>query len=161
MEPLSILAAASAAVGTAKRLVEMGGDIENMIQQLGKWASYADQLRSWAGKVESKPPLFRALNFGNATQEALNAVMVKNKLAAQEKEIAELLQWHAPPGSYEAFIAERRRIRTEQNRMIYLQAQRRKAFLVNAGYLAALVVLLGALVWLGFIGYEMISEVKG
>lgn len=158
MEPLSILAACSAAVGTAKKIIDMGGDIEQMIQQLGKWASYADQLRSWAGKVESKPPLFRALNFGNATQEALNAVMVKNKLAAQEKEIAELLQWHAPPGSYEAFIAERRRIRTEQQRMLYLQSERRKAFLVNSGYAIALIGLIAMLGWLLHVLVEMVQN---
>lgn len=155
---MSILAACSAAVGTAKKIIDMGGDIEQMIQQLGKWASYADQLRSWAGKVESKPPLFRALNFGNATQEALNAVMVKNKLAAQEKEIAELLQWHAPPGSYEAFIAERRRIRTEQQRMLYLQSERRKAFLVNSGYAIALIGLIAMLGWLLHVLVEMVQN---
>jgi len=158
LDVMAAMATAQACIAGAKKAVGMAQDIEGIIVQLGKWAKVADELNAWATKEESKPPIFRALKFGDATSEALNAVAVKAKLAAQEKEIRELLQWHGPPGAYQDFIAERRRIRTAQQRQLYLQAQRRKAFLVNAGFVAALAVLLGALAWLVMLLIEMIGS---
>lgn len=158
LDVMAALATANAIVAGAKKAVGMAQDIEGIIVQLGKWAKVADELNAWANKEEAKPPIFRALKFGDATSEALNAVAVKAKLAAQEKEIRELLQWHGPPGAYQDFISERRRIRTAQQRQIYLQQQRRKAFLVNSGYAAALIGLIAALVWLLYVFVEMVQN---
>jgi hypothetical protein len=157
MDPITLMAAASAAFNGVKKLVEHGKEIEDVFGALSKWASYTSDLQEWCRQEESKPSIFKKLSFGNDTSEALNAVSIRMKLAQQETDIREMFQWYGPPGAYEEFIAERRRIKAQREKMIYEQARRRKEFLytvVNITLIAACLSLLG---WMGWTIYELIQ----
>lgn len=158
MDPITLLAAASAAFNGVKQLVEHGKEIEDVFGQLSKWASYTSDLQEWCRQEESKPSIFKKLSFGDDTSEALNVMSIRMKLAQQEVEIREMFQWYGPPGAYEEFIAERRRIKAQREKMIYEQARRRKEFLYNAFYISTTVVLLGILGWMGWVVYELIQH---
>ena len=158
MDPITLLAAASAAFNGVKKLVEHGKEIEDVFGQLSKWASYTSDLQEWCRQEESKPSIFKKLSFGDDTSEALNVMSIRMKLAQQEVEIREMFQWYGPPGAYEEFIAERRRIKAQREKMIYEQARRRKEFLYNAFYISTTVVLLGILGWMGWVLYELIQH---
>jgi len=158
MDPITLLAAASAAFNGVKKLVEHGKEIEDVFGQLSKWASYTSDLQEWCRQEESKPSIFKKLSFGDDTSEALNVMSIRMKLAQQEVEIREMFQWYGPPGAYEEFIAERRRIKDQREKMIYEQARRRKEFLYNAFYISTTVVLLGILGWMGWVVYELIQH---
>ena len=158
MDPITLLAAASAAFNGVKQLVEHGKEIEDVFGQLSKWASYTSDLQEWCRQEESKPSIFKKLSFGDDTSEALNVMSIRMKLAQQEVEIREMFQWYGPPGAYEEFIAERRRIKDQREKMIYEQARRRKEFLYNAFYISTTVVLLGILGWMGWVVYELIQH---
>jgi len=158
MDPITLLAAASAAFNGVKKLVEHGKEIEDVFGQLSKWASYTSDLQEWCRQEESKPSIFKKLSFGDDTSEALNVMSIRMKLAQQEVEIREMFQWYGPPGAYEEFIAERRRIKAQREKMIYEQARRRKEFLYNAFYISTTVVLLGILGWMGWVVYELIQH---
>jgi len=158
MDPITLLAAASAAFNGVKKLVEHGKEIEDVFGQLSKWASYTSDLQEWCKQEESKPSIFKKLSFGDDTSEALNVMSIRMKLAQQEVEIREMFQWYGPPGAYEEFIAERRRIKAQREKMIYEQARRRKEFLYNAFYISTTVVLLGILGWMGWVVYELIQH---
>ena len=158
MDPITLLAAASAAFNGVKQLVEHGKEIEDVFGQLSKWASYTSDLQEWCRQEESKPSIFKKLSFGDDTSEALNVMSIRMKLAQQEVEIREMFQWYGPPGAYEEFIAERRRIKAQREKMIYEQARRRKEFLYNAFYISTTVVLLGILGWMGWTVYELIQH---
>lgn len=158
MDPITLLAAASAAFNGVKQLVEHGKEIEDVFGQLSKWASYTSDLQEWCRQEESKPSIFKKLSFGDDTSEALNVMSIRMKLAQQEVEIREMFQWYGPPGAYEEFIAERRRIKDQREKMIYEQARRRKEFLYDAFYISTTVVLLGILGWMGWVVYELIQH---
>lgn len=158
MDPITLLAAASAAFNGVKQLVEHGKEIEDVFGQLSKWASYTSDLQEWCRQEESKPSIFKKLSFGDDTSEALNVMSIRMKLAQQEVEIREMFQWYGPPGAYEEFIAERRRIKAQREKMIYEQSRRRREFLYNAFYISTIVVLLGILGWMGWVVYELIQH---
>lgn len=148
MDPLTLMAGASAAFKGVQTLVNHGREIEEVFGQLAKWATVVSDLQEWCGQQEKKPSIFKKLSFKDDTAEALNTVMIRQRLAAQEKEIREMFQWYGPPGAYEEFIKERRLIKDRRERMIYSQQRRRKAFLYNLGYLILIVALLSVVVGL-------------
>lgn len=148
MDPLTLMAGASAAFKGVQTLVNHGREIEEVFGQLAKWATMASDLQEWCGQQDKKPSIFKKLTFKDDTAEALNTIIIRQKLATQEKEIREMFQWYGPPGAYEEFIKERRLIKDRRERMIYSQQRRRKAFLYNLGYLILIAVLLGTVIGL-------------
>jgi len=149
MDPITLMAGASAAFKGVQTLINNGREIEEVFGQLAKWATVVSDLQEWCGQQEKTPSIFKKLSFKDDTAEALNTVMIRQRIANQEKEIREMFQWYGPPGAYEEFIKERRRIKDNRERMIYQQQRKRKAFLYNLGYgglLCALLFILGSLV---------------
>ena len=157
MDPITLMAAASAAFNGVKQLIDHGKDIEDVFGQLSKWASYTSDLQEWCRQEETKPSIFKTLSFGDDTSEALNVISIRMKLAQQETDIREMFQWYGPPGAYEEFIAERRKIKAQREKMIYEQARRRKEFLYLVVNSALIAVCLGVLGWMGWIMFELIQ----
>jgi len=143
MDPLTLLAGASAAFKGVQTLVNHGRDIEDVFGQLAKWATHVSDLQEWVRGQESKPSIWKKLSFKDDTAEALNTMVVRQRIANQEKEIREMFQWYGPPGAYEEFIQERRRIKDQRERMIYEQRRRRQAFFWNCVNGVAIATLLG------------------
>ena len=157
MDPITLMAAASAAFNGVKQLIDHGKDIEDVFGQLSKWASYTSDLQEWCRQEETKPSIFKTLSFGDDTSEALNVMSVRMKIAQQETDIREMFQWYGPPGAYEEFIAERRKIKAQREKMIYEQARRRKEFLYLVVNSALIAVCLGILGWMGWVMFELIQ----
>ena len=157
MDPITLMAAASAAFNGVKQLIDHGKDIEDVFGQLSKWASYTSDLQEWCRQEETKPSIFKTLSFGDDTSEALNVISIRMKLAQQETDIREMFQWYGPPGAYEEFIAERRKIKAQREKMIYEQARRRKEFLYLVVNSALIAVCVGILGWMGWIMFELIQ----
>lgn len=157
MDPITLMAAASAAFNGVKQLIDHGKDIEDVFGQLSKWASYTSDLQEWCRQEEATPSIFKKLSFGDDTSEALNVMSIRMKIAQQETDIREMFQWYGPPGAYEEFIAERRKIKAQREKMIYEQARRRKEFLYLVVNSALIAVCLGVLGWMGWIMFELIQ----
>lgn len=157
MDPITLMAGASAAFNGVKALVDNGREIEEVFDQLSKWATYATDLRAWAQGEDAKPSIFKKLKFGDSTSEAMNTVTIRMKLAKQEVEIREMFQWYGPPGAYEDFIHERRKIEAERKRMIHDQILRRKQFIYNSLNIGLIVLCFGILGWMGLVMYELIE----
>ena len=47
MDPITLLAAASTAFNGVKKLIEHGREIEDVLSQLGKWATATSDLQEW------------------------------------------------------------------------------------------------------------------
>lgn len=145
MDPFTLLAGASAAFKGVQTLVNHGRDIEDVFVQLSKWATYVSDIQEWCREAEKPPSIFKKLTFQDDTAAALQVVQAKIKVQQQEKEIREMFQWYGPPGMYEEFIKERRRIKDQREKTIYEQARRRRAFVktvIDAVAIAALVALI-------------------
>jgi len=147
IDPITAMAAASAAFKGVQTLVNHGREIEDVFGQLAKWAGAVSDVQEWMGQ-KSKPSIFKKLTFQDDTKAALETVAYRNKIAAMEKEIREMFQWYGPPGAYEEFIKERRRIKDQRERMVYEQMRRRRAFVEYSVAFVVLGAALGGTAWM-------------
>ena len=73
MDPVSAIAAATAAFNVIKKGFEIGRDVESMYGDIGRWMSATSDILQ-AEKMAKKPPLFKKIVFaGSVEKEALEA----------------------------------------------------------------------------------------
>jgi hypothetical protein len=160
MDPITLLAAASAVWNGIKKASEFAQEAEGVWSQLSKYVGLADQLEQHitdAKNKPQKPKLFGKLEFGNDTQEAFNAFEAEHKLAEMEREIrheflygafANLEGGFGSMDGYRKFCEMRRKIRAERIRMKQEQEMMQKKFwddmLLYGG--TSVVVVIGCLV---------------
>jgi len=126
MDPLSLVALASSSFRSVQLLVNKGAEIEQVAQQLGKWFSYASDIKQ-AEKESENPPIFKKLfSGGSVEEEALNATIARKKLEEQEKHIRELIVWAYGKETYVEMMQLRRDIRVRRQTAIYNQRKRRQ-----------------------------------
>ena len=126
MDPITAIAAATAAFNTVKKMVAMGRDVEDTFGQLGKWYSAMSDLQE-AERQAKNPPLFKKLVASSSVEEeAMNVYAAKKRAAQQEKELRELLMYTYGPSGYQELVDLRRRIKDQREKTIYAQARRRK-----------------------------------
>jgi len=90
MDPITLLATASAIWSGIKKASEFAAEAEGVWGQLSKYCGVADQLEQCIQKEKNKPKkakLFQKLDFSNDTQEAFNAFEAEHKLMQMEKDI--------------------------------------------------------------------------
>jgi hypothetical protein len=129
LDPITAFATASAAFNFVKKAVEAGREIEDVGSQLGTWFSACADLKQH--EEESRdPPLFKKLlNKGSVEQEAMENLMRRKKIEAQEKELRELIVYRFGVDSYREMMDERRQLREGRARTVMIQRRRRaKAF---------------------------------
>ena len=160
MDPITLLAAASAVWSGIKKASEFAQEAEGIWSQLSKYVGYADQLEQHitdAKNKPQKPKLFGNLEFGNDTQEAFNVFEAEHKLMQIEAEIkhefiygafADLEGGYGSLDGYLKFLELRRKIRADRIRMKQEQEMMQRQFwddLFLYGGVSA-VVLVGCLV---------------
>ena len=129
MDPITLLATASAIWSGLKKASEFANEAEGIFSQLSKYCGVADQLEQHITNAKNKPQkpkLFGKLEFGNDTEEAFNAFEAEYKLQQMEAEIRETFiygAWADLPGGfgsmdgYRKFCEMRRKIRADRIRM--------------------------------------------
>jgi len=129
MDPITLLATASAIWSGLKKASEFANEAEGIFSQLSKYCGVADQLEQHitdAKNKPQKPKLFGKLEFGSDTEEAFNAFEAEYKLQQMEAEIRETFlygAWADLPGGfgsmdgYRKFCEMRRKIRADRIRM--------------------------------------------
>ena len=121
MDPLSLVALASSSFRGVQLLENKGAEIEQVAQQLGKWFSYASDIRQAEREAEN-PPIFKKLfGGGSVEEEALNATIARKKLQEQEKHIRELIIWAYGKETYVEMMQLRKYIRLRREKPIYTQ----------------------------------------
>jgi hypothetical protein len=151
MDPMSAMAAASAAFGALKKGFQVGRDIESMVGDLSRWMGALSDIEQ-AEKEAKNPPIFKKLFAGKSVeQEALEIVMNKRKLQEQRDQLRQLIQYTCKSGTWEELIRMEGKIRTERQETLYKQREKRKKFLewiaIIGAILVAAAVLIGIL-WL-------------
>jgi hypothetical protein len=140
MDPITLLAAASAVWNGIKKASEFAQEAEGVWSQLSKYVGYADQLEqhiTTAKNKPQKPKLFQKLEFGNETQAAFDVFEAEHKLAQMEREIrheflygafANLEGGYGSLDGYRKFCEMRRNIRADRIRMKQEQEDMQKKF---------------------------------
>lgn len=157
LDPVSLLATATAVFNGLKAAVEVGREAEDIFGQLGKWAGAVSDLQEWIRTEEENanksPPLFKKLVFAkSATAEAFDAYAAKIKIAQMEEEIRHMFTvgelWWLGKEGYNEFIMMRRGIKEKREKMVYEQIRRRKKLirLVTDYAFIAMIVFTGGLI---------------
>jgi hypothetical protein len=140
IDPITLLAAASAVWSGIKKASEFAQEAEGVWSQLSKYAGLADQLEqhiTTAKNAPQKPKLFGKLDFSSDTQEAFNVFEAEHKLAEMEREIrheflygafADLEGGYGSMDGYRKFLEMRRKIRADRIRMKQEQEMMQKKF---------------------------------
>jgi hypothetical protein len=163
LDPVSLLATATAVFNGLKKAVEIGREAEDVFSQLGKWAGAVADLQEWIRTEEENankpPPLFKKLVFSkSATAEAFDAYAAKIKIQQMEDEIRHMFTlgelWWLGKEGYNEFLMMRRGIKEKREKMVYEQIRRRKKLIrISADTaLIAMVLFTG-----GLILYHIIS----
>ena len=130
MDPITLLATASAIWSGLKKASEFAQEAEGIWGQLSKYCGVADQLEQCIQKEKNKPKkpkLFAKLDFSNDTQEAFNVFEAEHKLMQMEKDIrheflygafANLEGGYGSMDGYRKFLEMRRKIRADRIKMI-------------------------------------------
>jgi hypothetical protein len=140
MDPITLLAAASAIWNGIKKASEFAQEAEGVWSQLSKYAGLADQLEqhiTTAKNKPQKPKLFGKLDLNNDTQEAFNAFEAEHKLAEMEREIrheflygafCDLEGGYGSLGRVPQVFEMRRKIRADRIRMKQEQEMMQRKF---------------------------------
>ena len=143
MDPITLLATASAIWSGLKKASEFAAEAEGVWGQLSKYCGVADQLEQCIQEEKNKPKkakLFQKLDFSNDTQEAFNAFEAEHKLMQMEKDIrheflygafANLEGGFGGMDGYAKFCNMRRKIRADRIKLKQEQQEMEKQFWDN------------------------------
>ncbi len=168
MDPVTLLATATAAFNGVKAAVKVGQEVEGVFRQLSKWADAAGQLQEIINNKktdtgEQKLGLFEKIGFSKSvTAEAFDIFTAQMRLREMENDIYHMFYYgelqHLGAEGYSQFIQLRREVRENRERMVRDQARRRKRFVENLfwGTLLALTLTIAIkfFVWLYNFGVE-------
>jgi hypothetical protein len=150
MDPVSLLAAATAAFNGIKQAVAIGQEVEGVYRQLSKWADAAGQLQEYinantSDTGERKLGLFEKVKFSQSeTSAAFDIIIAQEKLRQMETDIYQMFIYgelqHLGTEGYSNFIQIRREVRESRERMIRDQAKRRKRLIENVFWSSLLIV---------------------
>jgi hypothetical protein len=158
MDPITIMAAATAAFNGVKKAVELGREVSDIYSQLSTWAGHVGDFHRAVAEMEinKKPGLFDKITFAKSdTAEAFDMYAAKQKLIEWEKEIYHMFLYgdlnHLGLDGYNEFKKMREEVRKKRNKMVLDQLQAKRDFIENLklGALILLVVSIGGgLMWI-------------
>lgn len=128
VDPITALAAATAAFNAIKKGFEIGRDLESMAGDLGNWMGAIQDLTD-AEKKAKNPPLFKKIiNSASVEQEAMQIFAAKQKAKQMEDDLREHIKWTFGGNAWEEVLAMRAKIRIERAEMVQAQKRRRAQF---------------------------------
>lgn len=134
MDPVSLLAAATAAFNGIKKAVEIGREVQDVYGELSKWASAAGNLQAFINQERAKPPgIFEKIGFNKSeTAEAFDVFAAQVQIREMEGEIYHMFLYgalqHLGMEGYREFIQLRKKVREEREALIRDQMRRRELF---------------------------------
>lgn len=156
MDPVTLLATATAIFNGVKKAVEIGREAQDILGQLSEWAGVVGQLEEYLGKEQAKPSIFKKISFSQSdTKEAFNELVAKQKLREMEADIRHEFLYgalqHLGLDGLREFYEMRRKIRERRIKMLQDQKARRQEFIedIFTGILILAVLVVGALgIWI-------------
>ena len=140
MDPVSTMAAASAAFSALKKGFAIGRDIESMASDLSRWMGALSDLDQ-AEKEAKNPPIFKKLFGGQSVeQEAVAAFAAKKKAQEQRYELQQWISLTMGKSKWDELVRMEGQIRKRRQETLYRQRERRRKFVE----IVAWVVMIGA-----------------
>jgi hypothetical protein len=137
MDPITLLAAATAAFNGVKKAVEVGREISDVYSQLSSWAGHVGNLQDAMRGIEEgekKPSIWKKITFEKSeTAEAFDIYAAKQKLIEMEKEIRHMFLYgdlnHLGLDGYNEFRRMRQEVREKRTKIFREQKEAREKFI--------------------------------
>jgi len=120
MDPITIIATASAAYNALKKGIEIGRELQDMGGQLASWAGAISDIEYLAKKAED-PPWWKAP--GNVQAEAIEIFAAKKKIEAQRAELKTFLQYSYGQSGWEDFMKIEAQVRKRKQATDHRRAE--------------------------------------
>lgn len=159
MDPVTLLAAATAAYEGVKKAVELGREVTDIYGQLSTWAGHVGDLRDVLEeqkREEENPSIWKKISFDKSdTAVAFDRYAMEVKLKEMEDEIFHMFMYgdlcHLGIDGYRRFKQLRNEERDRRRHMIENQIRAKKRFLQNlltyTVLVSAVAVAIGVVWW--------------
>jgi hypothetical protein len=137
MDPVTAMAAASAAYQGIKKAVDVGRDISGMAGTIGQWSKAISDL-DYMEQRALKPPAYKM--FSNTESDALELWAHKQKAKEMREELREFVSWHYGPSAWKEIVRLEGEQRKRQRDLVY----RKQEFIDNCVNAVIIVLLLAA-----------------
>lgn len=151
MDPITIMAGASAAFNAIKKGIEVGRGLQDMSGQLSQWAGAMSDL----GRAETKaknPPWWKSLS-GGVEQEAMQIFAAKKKAEEMRKELKQYISFSMGPSAWEELLRIESQVRKRKQEQEYRRVELKETILMWT--VTSLTLLIGVGI-LGFISYMLL-----
>lgn len=126
MDPVTVIATASAAYNAIKKGIEIGRELQDMGSQLATWAGAVSDLEFLARKAEN-PPWWRVGS--NVQAEAIEIFAAKKRIQAQRDELRTFLQYSYGHGAWEELLRIEAQVRKRKQATDYRRAEMKELFI--------------------------------
>ena len=147
IDPISTIAVASSAFSALKKGMQVGKDLQDMGNQLSKWAGAMSDL-DFADKQSQKPSVFKILG-GGVESQALEVWNAKKKRDAMRAELKDYISVVYGPSHWEELLRIEAEIRQQKRDNEYARIELKQKITEWAAGVALFIVLVGSLV--GFV----------
>jgi hypothetical protein len=120
VDPVTIIATASAAYNALKKGIEIGRELQDMGSQLATWAGAISDIEYLAAKA-ADPPWWKAA--GNVQAEAIEIFAAKKKIEAQRAELKTFVQYSYGQSGWEDFIKIEAQVRKRKQATDHRKAE--------------------------------------
>jgi len=147
LDPVTVIATASAAYNALKKGIEIGRDLQDMGGQLASWAGAISDIEFLAKKAEN-PPWWKI--GGNVQAEAIELFAAKKKIEAQRNELKTYIQYSYGQSGWEELLKIEAQVRKRKQATDHRRAEMQELLITIAiVILATLAGLAGlaALAW--------------
>lgn len=135
MDPVTAIAAATAAFNGLQKMVKMGREFEDCLGQISKWAGAASDI-AFLDKQNKNPPWYATLS-GSAEAEALKIHAAKEKLDRQRAEILTIVQYAGGQKGKDKYLAILREVKEQRRKHAYRKAEIKRSIIeIVAGIVA-------------------------
>tara|TARA_R110000744_G_scaffold341264_1_gene446534 strand:+ start:39 stop:512 length:474 start_codon:yes stop_codon:yes gene_type:complete len=151
IDPITAMAAASAAYSGIKKAVSVGRELSGMAGTISQWSKAVSDLEFLEKKAQ-KPPLYKMFSDTQAT--ALDLWSQKQKLDEMREELRAFISWHYGPAAWQEIVRIEAEQRKAQRDLVYKKQEfvdncinwgvGIAALLTGAGVLSTIVYFLGA-----------------
>ena len=120
MDPVTIIATASAAYNAVKKGIEIGRELQDMGGQLASWAGAVSDLEFLAKKAEN-PPWWKV--GGNVQAEAVEIFAAKKRIQAQRDELKTYIQYSYGQSGWEELLRIEAQVRKRKQATDHRKAE--------------------------------------
>tara|TARA_B100000085_G_scaffold285254_1_gene320657 strand:- start:240 stop:722 length:483 start_codon:yes stop_codon:yes gene_type:complete len=139
IDPVTALAAATAAFTTIKKGFEVGRDVESMAGDLSRWMGAVSDIKK-CEEYSKRPPLFKKLfAAGSVEEEAMQTFMAKKKAEDMRDQLKQIIILSRGMSAWDELVRTEADIRKKRQQAIYAQQEMRRKVIE----VIAVVVVLG------------------